>query len=162
MKLTKCLLLLLMLLAIWGVAAAEAETVYVCSGGTGDGSSPEAALSSLSEAFAALPDGGRVIICGRVDVGGEALPATTGSVIITAEDAGVSYQGEGCGLYIAGILELNGEITFEHMQIVAAINKTVWGVPMLLLVMSCGIYLSARLGFFQITKFIFCSAMFLF
>ena len=39
------------------------------------------------------------------------------------------------------------------MQIVAAINKTVWGVPMLLLVMSCGIYLSARLGFFQITKF---------
>ena len=120
MKLTKCLLLLLMLLAIWGVAAAEAETVYVCSGGTGDGSSPEAALSSLSEAFAALPDGGRVIICGRVDVGGEALPATTGSVIITAEDAGVSYQGEGCGLYIAGILELNGEITFEHMQIVAA------------------------------------------
>jgi len=34
-----------------------------------------------------------------------------------------------------------------------AINSVVWGVPMLILIVGCGLYLSFRMGFFQFTKF---------
>lgn len=34
-----------------------------------------------------------------------------------------------------------------------AINGVVWGIPMLILIISTGIYMSVRTGFFQITKF---------
>lgn len=34
-----------------------------------------------------------------------------------------------------------------------AVNSVVWGVPMLILIIGTGIYLSCRLGFFQLTRF---------
>lgn len=122
MKLKRSLFILLaLMLALVGSAAlAEEKTVYVCEGGTGDGASPEAALGSLYDAFAALPEGGTVVVCGKLPVESVVLPATQGPVTVTAEHDGVSYQGEGKGLYIAGIVELSGETTFTNLQIVAA------------------------------------------
>lgn len=120
MRFIKCLLLMLVLLTLSAAALAEQQTVYVMDGSAGDGSSPEQAVGTLAEAFAALPEGGRVVVCGRVDAGGEVLPATSGLVIVTAVDDSRDHRGEGCGLYISGILELNGETTFEHLQIIAA------------------------------------------
>lgn len=38
------------------------------------------------------------------------------------------------------------------MKLVNAVNETVWGVPMLVLLVGCGVYYSLRLGFFQLTK----------
>ena len=35
----------------------------------------------------------------------------------------------------------------------SAINSVVWGVPMLLLIVGCGLYLTIRMNFFQFTKF---------
>ncbi len=37
-------------------------------------------------------------------------------------------------------------------EIISAIGKTVWGAPMLILLLGCGVYYSFRLGFPQITK----------
>lgn len=37
-------------------------------------------------------------------------------------------------------------------RINSAVNGVVWGVPMLILIIGTGIYLSARMGFFQLTK----------
>lgn len=120
MKLMKCLLLFLLPLMLCGTVLAEERTVYVCDGGIGDGSSPEQALGSLEAAFMALPEGGTVVVCGKLSVAGTVLPETSGLITVTADLDGVSYQGEGNGLYISGIVELNSETTFEHLQIVAA------------------------------------------
>lgn len=34
----------------------------------------------------------------------------------------------------------------------SAVNGVVWGIPMLILIISTGIYMTVRTGFFQITK----------
>ena len=39
------------------------------------------------------------------------------------------------------------------MQINGVINGVVWGVPMLILIVGSGIYLSIRMGFFQFAHF---------
>ncbi len=123
MKLTKCLLLVLLLM-LCGTALAEEHTVYVCDGGAGDGSSPEQALGSLEAAFAALPEGGTVVVCGKVSVPSVVLAETKGLVTVTAEHDGVSFQGEGRGLYISGTVELSGDTTLENLQIVAAMKNS--------------------------------------
>ena len=40
----------------------------------------------------------------------------------------------------------------EADKIISAISRAVWGVPMLILLMGCGIYYTVRLGFFQILQ----------
>lgn len=37
-------------------------------------------------------------------------------------------------------------------DLITAINKTLWGAPVLILLVGCGIYLSARLGFLQVRR----------
>lgn len=115
-----CMLLAILLAAFGGAALCEGNAVYVCDGGTGDGSSAASPLGSLEAAFAALPQGGTVVVCGKLSVSDTVLPQTEGHVTVTADYDGVSFQGEGCGLYIGGILELSGETTFENLQVVAA------------------------------------------
>ena len=66
---------------LWGVAAvllltagllttafAAEKVYYLKDGGTGDGSSPAAAGGSLAAAYAALPNGGTVVVCGGYTV----------------------------------------------------------------------------------------------
>jgi len=43
-------------------------------------------------------------------------------------------------------------VVFETGSFVSAVNKTLWGPPMLVLLLGCGIYLTVRLGFFQIVR----------
>ena len=50
MRFIKCLLLMLVLLALSAAALAEQQTVYVMDGSIGDGSSPEQAVGTLAEA----------------------------------------------------------------------------------------------------------------
>ena len=40
----------------------------------------------------------------------------------------------------------------ETERFIKAISEVVWGAPMLILVVGCGVYLTFRLGFFQITQ----------
>ena len=46
-------------------------------------------------------------------------------------------------------MSLAGKIS----EINSVVNGVVWGVPMLVLIVGCGLYLSVRLGFFQFTHF---------
>ena len=50
--------------ALCAAAAAADAVYYLKDGGDGDGSSPALAGGSLADAYAALPDGGTVVVCG--------------------------------------------------------------------------------------------------
>ena len=45
------------------------------------------------------------------------------------------------------------ELIAKIEEINAAVNNVVWGIPMLVLLLAVGVYLTVGTGFFQITKF---------
>lgn len=93
-------------------------TVYVKDGGTGDGSSPDAALASLEKAVGLLrKTGGRVVICGDYTTEHELiLPENEQPITITASDGETNY---GATLIMTQNMQINGEVTFEDLAIAA-------------------------------------------
>lgn len=69
------------------VFAAE-NVVYLCDGGTGDGSSPDAALGSMEDAYTTLGDaGGEIVLVGTTTIASKFVaPAHSGKITITAVD----------------------------------------------------------------------------
>jgi len=77
--------LTLSVLFVLSAFAAEGKTVYVCDGGTGDGTSAESPLGNLDTAFSALDGkGGTVVLVGDVTRGGTTIPEQSGDLTITS------------------------------------------------------------------------------
>ena len=101
------------------VAEAPA-VVYVAFGGTGDGSSAEAPMGSLYDAFSLLTDGGEILVIGDYPMSAKTFPEVNGDVKISG-----------------GTLILHGNIAFEKntnsnvitldLPVIASEGVTVFG-----------------------------------
>ena len=85
MRFIKCLLLMLVLLALSAAALAEQQTVYVMDGSAGDGSSPEQAVGTL----AGLSEGNRLV--GIISHVSELKEKIDRQIVVTREKTGGSY-----------------------------------------------------------------------
>ena len=107
---------------------ANLDTVYVTDGGTGDGSSKDAPVGTLADAYAALgDDGGKIVITDQVTLTSKFVePTHSGKVTIT-----------GGTLALNSIrFVLNGATTFEnltmhgngsYLSLIAQFNPVVFG-----------------------------------
>ena len=112
-------------LLLGAVAFANAQTektVYVCEGGTGDGSSDKSPLGSLKDAYDVLGDkGGVVVICGKYFLGDNFIePAHTGEIVVTQKYNGKDYRdGQNNTVYVKSQgkrYALGGPTTFENIN----------------------------------------------
>lgn len=98
------------------------RTVYVMSGGTGDGSSPESPLGTITPAYALLGDnGGTIVFVGQFNMGGTFTePAHTGKIVLTQNYNDVDYRANGTfSTNGAGRKwTLGGPLVIENMNIV--------------------------------------------
>ena len=97
---------LLLLLCALPASAAGAEVVYLKNGGTGDGSSPEQALGSMKDAYAALDlrKACTIVVCGEYTQSKtfQHSAAYVGSVTLTSVWDGVDYRKTAGAVYITG------------------------------------------------------------
>ena len=71
------IILALLTLAV-GISATESDTVYL----------PSAKVTSLADAFALLPNGGKIVVTEEVTVKAVTLPEVNGDISVTAENGG--------------------------------------------------------------------------
>ncbi len=72
--------------------AVKTDVVYVMDDGEGDGSTPKNALNDIVAATEKLPNGGTIVICGKVSVDlGKTLRPTNGKITLTSTYGGVDY-----------------------------------------------------------------------
>lgn len=111
---------------------AEPTVVYLKTGGAGDGTSPESAVSTLDAAFDAIGDeGGTIVICGSFTQSanypsGTTLKKHTGEVLITANYGGVDYRTTAGAKWInskAIRFQLGGPVRFKDIDIEATTAK---------------------------------------
>ncbi|MBQ2734135.1 MAG: ADP-ribosylglycohydrolase family protein [Clostridia bacterium] len=95
--------------------------VYVSGGGNGDGKSAEAPLASLADACAKLPAGGTVVICGKLPVNTEVIPAFENTITFTSVYGGVDYRQKGAKLSFVGsdalAISLGGDSVFKDIDL---------------------------------------------
>ena len=115
--------LLAMSLLVGVGAAGDKTVVYLKDGGTGDGSSADAAVATMDDAYAALDlsKDCTIVICGtytqsvRFDYGTD----YTGSVTITSVYGGVDYRTAGAAYtFSATRFTCYGATTFENLDFV--------------------------------------------
>ncbi|MBQ7661102.1 MAG: hypothetical protein IJS44_03520, partial [Clostridia bacterium] len=100
--------------------ATDASVFYVCDGGTGDGTSALSPAGALADAYAALPYGGTVVVCGAYTLGNTStltLPAISGEMTITSRFGGVDYRENGAKLIFNGtnFLKLSSATVFDAL-----------------------------------------------
>ena len=121
-------LCLALALGALGAAAADAATVYVKDGGTGDGSSAASPCGDLADAIRALPAGGTVVLVGDTSVAGSSAydasvpafvaPATSGTLTLTATGGARLIFPDGSRYFCTG------NTTFEDITFYNANKKT--------------------------------------
>ncbi|MBQ7661204.1 MAG: D-alanyl-D-alanine carboxypeptidase family protein [Clostridia bacterium] len=107
------------------------NVIFLCDGGTGNGRRPSAPIGSIADAYAALPSGGTVVICGAYTLGNTAtvtLPAVSGEMTITSLFGGVDYRESGAKLIFDGtnFLKLSGATVFDALTM--SLDKTAAGI----------------------------------
>ncbi|MBQ9429049.1 MAG: SGNH/GDSL hydrolase family protein, partial [Clostridia bacterium] len=107
------------------LTAAELEdpiypnVIFLCDGGDGDGMRASTPTGSIAAAYAALPNGGTIVICGLYTVGNTSavtLPAAGGEITFTSVFADVDYRAtNGAKLVFNGtsFLKLSGATVFD-------------------------------------------------
>ncbi len=122
---------LLAVTLMFGVFAAE-NVVYLADGGTGDGLSASSPLGAITDAYAALPNGGTIVICGKYTVGNTSnvtLPANTSEITITSVFGGVDYRTTNSAILSfngTSFLKLSGSTVFD--AITMSLDKTAAGI----------------------------------
>lgn len=117
-----CFAALLLLFAAWTVSAAAEKTVYLDAAhgsDRADGTSASAPLASLDAAFAAVRDGGRIVLLSDYTIRAHYTePQHDGEVVITAADGGKS-TGAKLVFDVAGETHyrLSGATTFRDLDI---------------------------------------------
>ena len=112
---------LVLAVALCATAAAADAVYYLKDGGDGDGSSSALAGGSLGDAYAALPSGGTVVVCGPCSVSKAFTePLHTKPITITSVYCGRDYTAEsGARLVLKGNFYLGGDTAFEHITLSA-------------------------------------------
>ena len=95
--------------------------VYVSDAGsdTATGMSDAAPLKTLTAAYKTVGEGGTVVVCGPLNLTGNALrlPKNSGAVTITSVFGGVDYAKQGAVLNLGGYTYLGGDTVFENIRI---------------------------------------------
>ena len=98
---------------------------FVRDGGSGNGSSPENAAATLEAAYAMLPEGGTIVLCGPVSVSASTVLPTLGhAYTLTSVYDGTDYRASGAELRISGNVGFYTPTTFEKLHIYAEKNST--------------------------------------
>ena len=106
-------------------ATATQTAAYVRDGGSGNGSSPENAAPTLAAAYAMLPDGGTVVLCGKVSITeNTAMPTSDKAYTLTSVFGGVDYRTSGAVLSLGGNIGFYAPTTLENLQIRAEKSPT--------------------------------------
>lgn len=102
--------------------SSDPSVLYVRDGGDGDGKQFLSAMGSLTEAQAALPKGGTIVICGKVTVD---AAVTLGAVTLTSVYDGIDYRvTDGAHLELSRSLSFTGDATLRALDVVAKANGT--------------------------------------
>ena len=125
MKTVKILLIciLVMLLSV-SVFAAEGDVYYLADGKNGDGSTAQNAGGSLADAYAALSDGGTIVVCEPYTISSEFTSiAHSGKLTITSVYGGVDYRAtKNAAIIFASNMYLGGETEFKNIVLTSAID----------------------------------------
>ena len=91
---------------------------FVRDGGSGNGSSPENAAATPEAAYAMLPEGGTIVLCGPVSVTTSTfLPTSEHAYTLTSAYDGTDYRTSGAELRISGNVGFYTPTTFEKLHI---------------------------------------------
>ncbi len=97
---------------------AQLDTVYVGGASASDsntGASADKALASITTAFSAAADNGKIVLCGNVSTTANGWLATKGSVTITNTDGANTYSD--ATLTLNGAQFPSGNITFQNIKL---------------------------------------------
>lgn len=119
-KVWSILAIVLIACTVFCFAAGAADgVVFVSDGGTGDGSSASTPVGTLEKAYALLPNGGTVVVCGPITVISIQCPAHSGTMNITSVYDGTDYRRNGAKLSFgdktANSLALGGDTVFQDV-----------------------------------------------
>ena len=111
--------------------ASNQATVYVTPFGNDNAAGTlDAPLKSLYAAFRALPEGGKVVVCGSITADATVLPESKGLITISsldAEDYRVSAGEGGSGIiYMGGNITLSSAVKFENLDILVTKKNLVF------------------------------------
>ena len=111
--------------------AADQATVYVSPFGNDNAAGTlDAPVRSLYAAFRALPDGGKIVICGAITIEATELPSSNGLITISSLDAEDyrSSAGEGGSgiIYMGGNITLTSPVKFEYLDILVTKKNLVF------------------------------------
>ena len=127
-KICSILLVLLVACTAFAFSASAADgVVFVSDGGTGDGSSAASAVDTLEKAYAKLPSGGTVVVCGTVTITSVQCPAHSGTMTVTSVYDGTDYRRSGAKLSFgdkdANSLALGGDTVFQDILLEVVNNR---------------------------------------
>ena len=118
----KIKLILILLFSLFAYSLRAENVVYLKTGGTGDGTTAESPVGSLTLAYNVLgSEGGTVVVCGDFEqIATFSEPIHTGEVIITQKWNGVDYRNNGLNSYrVMGTgkrFALGGPTRFENIS----------------------------------------------
>ncbi len=97
--------------------AEQENSVYVMTGGTGTGRSPDSPVGNLNDAIKLLGGEGKVVICGEYNVTTTVqIDAHTYPITITSVGTGVDFRDSGAKINFAASIQLGGETTIEKIN----------------------------------------------
>lgn len=109
--------------------AAE-PTVYVSSAGSDSGKGTVAEpFATLYTAFRALPYGGKVVVCGPLNLAATELPESRGLITVTSvgdEDYRLSGGTGDAVIYLSGNITIKSAVKFENLDINATTTNLVF------------------------------------
>lgn len=100
----------------------DGSAVYVQSGSSGNGLSPNTPCGALADAYSMLTSGGRIVVCGELLMENFTAPEHSGKVTITSLDGNTDYRDSGARLVYetSANFTLGGETRFEFLNIQVA------------------------------------------
>ena len=100
----------------------DEQVVYLMNGGTGNGMRPTMPLGNLTDAYAALPNGGVIVVCGEYTLSGTLGNSThTSKITITSVYDGIDYaKTNGAKFQFNTNLYCAGETEFRDITLVCA------------------------------------------
>jgi len=106
---------------------ADNSVVYVKDGGNGSGSSVSDPVSDMEKAFSMLPEGGTVVICGKVTATSIQCQKYSGTITVTSVYNGTDYRKDGARLSFRGseanAFSLGGDTVFDNMILEVTSNS---------------------------------------
>ncbi len=102
----------------------KSDVVYIRDGGMGDGSTPQNALGDIVLASEKLPNGGTIVVTGKLTVDtGKTLRKTSGKLTLTSTFGGVDYAAlNNAHIELTKYIAFNSETLIENIKFVSKGN----------------------------------------